>query len=433
MKNLLSQQGLSEPEPAISSIPLSATRTVAWIALNADFNVASFRYRCLAPAYSLRQLGWRVQIAAGNVSQCQVAEVLVFVKAFGPDHVALATRAKRAGSKIIVDICDNIFVADYSHAAATVTSAGFIEMAALADLIVTPSRSLAAVVTEYIGESSKVTVIPDCALSYDELLQIQDSFRGGDLSSKGAERGAHSAAEILINPQKYPALLKSARRFLRRSFLIAKGCCYSVARRCANHRQQSLGQSPQQQRKRVVWFGKHGTRHSSTGIISLSKIVPDLVAVNNLIPLQLVVISNNKAKFLRYMTGLPFPTYYRRWSNETTSEELNRADLVVLPNFANEFAATKSANRALLALSHGVPVVASHLDSLSELTEAIAIENWTQNISTYLMDEARAQRDVEFGKRIIADKFSPASIGDMWASCLLSVISKSDADVFAIS
>jgi hypothetical protein len=421
VKVAVAPQGFDAMERSVCSVASSQPPTITWVAVDKDINIASFRYRCLMPAYALAQLGFSVEFTNDVTRLRGASDVLVFMKAFGSQHVVLAKQAKQNGAVIVVDICDNIFVENYSHGDDAVTATGFLQMAEIADLIVTSSNSLAKIVQSRVGDDRKISIIPDGALSRSDLSQIESWYREKILADRTADDMSGEERNV---GQK--SLAEVTKRSCMRTFRMVKAHVSSLPRRVARWCLQSQREASSEPRKRIVWFGKHGTKHSSTGIIALSTIVPDLIRVNEVVPLELVVISNNQSKFLRYLTGLPFPTYYRRWSNEITFEELDRADLVVLPNLSNNFVATKSANRALLAFSHGVPVVASQLDSLSELTGAIAIEDWEKNVLTYLSDRSKAQNDVKRARQLIEDRFSLCAIGDLWCAHLLEAVRAND-------
>jgi glycosyltransferase involved in cell wall biosynthesis len=171
-------------------------------------------------------------------------------------------------------------------------------------------------------------------------------------------------------------------------------------------------------RKKVIWFGKHGTRHTVGGMCSLSEVVPALEAINRKQPIELVIVSNSRRKFDKHFSRLPFATRYRGWSNEAVYEELQDAAAFVMPNGSDGFSACKSANRALLALANGVPVVASWLDSLAPLKDVIVLDDWAGGLERYLLQPEARENDIARAAEVIEAGFSPSSQGRAWLSLL---------------
>jgi glycosyltransferase involved in cell wall biosynthesis len=173
-------------------------------------------------------------------------------------------------------------------------------------------------------------------------------------------------------------------------------------------------------RRKVVWFGKHGTSHSDAGMKGLLVTVPYLESLNRRVPIELVIISNNRAKFSAHFSQLGIRTRYCRWSNESVYQEMKDADVFLMPNATDSFSACKSANRALLALASGVPVVATQLESLEPLRDAIVLDDWLGGLERYLFDESARAADLRRADKIIDRDFSINAIGNLWSLLLQS-------------
>jgi glycosyltransferase involved in cell wall biosynthesis len=97
---------------------------------------------------------------------------------------------------------------------------------------------------------------------------------------------------------------------------------------------------------------------------------------------------------------------------------MKSADAFLMPNANDSFSACKSANRALLALACGVPVVATQLESLEPLRDAIVLDDWQSGLERYLFDAEARAADLKRAAEIIALDFSPNAIGNRWLSLL---------------
>lgn len=79
------------------------TVRVSWLPFVANSRVASVWLRSLRPMEYLRRAGWDV----GLHSPDRRADVVIFQKAYGPEHLAEAERLVRAGVGVVADFCDN--------------------------------------------------------------------------------------------------------------------------------------------------------------------------------------------------------------------------------------------------------------------------------------------------------------------------------------
>jgi glycosyltransferase involved in cell wall biosynthesis len=169
---------------------------------------------------------------------------------------------------------------------------------------------------------------------------------------------------------------------------------------------------------RVIWFGRHGTFHSESGMGLLRPVIEQLERAHRERPIELVVISNNRIRFDALTHDVKIFTRYETWSNERVFFELSRADLFVMPSARDPFSLCKSANRAVLALANNVPVVASYLESLEPLRDAMVIDDWQAGIRGYLFNPDLVADHLARARPILADQFSTAAIARMWNAAL---------------
>jgi len=171
-------------------------------------------------------------------------------------------------------------------------------------------------------------------------------------------------------------------------------------------------------RKQVLWFGQHGAPHSKFGMESLEALLPVLEDVNQSVPIELIVVSNNFDRFAALERQVSFPCRYSKWTLGGIFAHLRECDVCVMPNPRDEFSITKSANRAVLALSMGVPVVATSIPSFLPLADCIALDNWKGGLLAYLTDDARRRRDVDAAQRVLAREYDSEVIAERWRNLI---------------
>ncbi|NJM18032.1 MAG: hypothetical protein HC836_25140 [Richelia sp. RM2_1_2] len=128
--------------------------------------------------------------------------------------------------------------------------------------------------------------------------------------------------------------------------------------------------------KTVLWFGNHGAAYGNFGMLNLLDIAEPLIKVSQEINFRLLVVSNNYKKYCKYIQPLPFSTDYMEWDLFSIYNNISQSDVVIIPNSQCAFSICKSANRAILSLSLGVPVVATRTPALEDLNECIIIDDW---------------------------------------------------------
>lgn len=368
---------------------------LAWFAAAADPNVASFRYRCLIPAWALREMGHDSTIFVDEIPDPEQYDALIAVKSAGSRVDEAARRFRALGKPVYLDLCDNVFVPGYAQRRGPELSADTVSgLARQAAGIVTPNSALDRVACAHLHPVAQSWVIPDAALTPDAY-QAMSAWLPGKVADA---------------PRRRMDRLRAATDFS------AGG---------DKHDQDMFGADTDWQvdhlpedTARVIWFGRHGSFHSDFGMGLLKPVIGELEQTHRERPIELVVISNNRNRFDALTHDARIFTRYEDWSNERVFFELSRADLFVMPGGIDPFSLCKSANRAVLALANDVPVVASYLESLEPLREAMFIDDWRAGIDTYLLDRAAAEEDLALARQILADEFSITAIGRKWNMAL---------------
>lgn len=431
---------------------------VAWKPYRASSSLASFRYRCVMPMLGLAKLGWKsILLQEGESLVDERIAAMVFVKSFSNSDLALARRLRAKGVVIILDLCDNIFVPNYAATARTSPVGRFDEMAELAACVITPTEELARRVRDRLNGRTRVLVIPD---------QIETKASTEALSSSAAALlfGRDQVCPRLISAilpgfvlrYAFPPIRRFARTIdrhailarlarvitrlpLQTSFAVAapKQAASIVWARLTRPRRvvqraplrgvvtaspDDVSESEASElgirRRRVIWFGNHGAPYSSFGMGTINLVRPALTELNREIPLELLIVSNNRQMYEELVKDFSFPTRYKEWGMLSIFEDVAGSDVCILPNARDEFSACKSPNRALLALGVGIPVVASSLASLEPLRNCIVIDDWYGGIKAYLTDDERRARDLAAAKDLIAAHYSAETIARQWHSLL---------------
>ncbi|HWA46820.1 MAG TPA: hypothetical protein VG742_01030 [Dongiaceae bacterium] len=368
---------------------------LAWFAAAADPNVASFRYRCLIPAWALRELGHDSTIFVDEVPDPERYDALIAVKSAGSRVDEAARRFRAHGKPVYLDLCDNVFVPGYAQRRGPELSADTVsDLARQAAGIVTPNSALDRVACAHLHPVAQSWVIPDAALTPDAYQAMSAWLSGkvADVPRRGMDR-LRANTDFSAGGDKHDQDMFGADTDWQ-----------------VDHLPEDTA--------RVIWFGRHGSFHSDFGMGLLKPVISDLEQTHRERPIELVVISNNRNRFDALTHDARIFTRYEDWSNERVFFELSRADLFVMPSGIDPFSLCKSANRAVLALANNVPVVASYLESLEPLRDAMFIDDWRAGIDTYLLDRAAAEQDLALARRILAEEFSIAAIGRKWNAAL---------------
>jgi glycosyltransferase involved in cell wall biosynthesis len=361
---------------------------LAWIVANAHPAVASFRYRCLIPAWGMHQIGHDSAIFVDEQPDPADFDAMIIVKQAG-DRLTDAARSFRArGKAVFLDLCDNVFIPGYSQRRdPDLTAEAAADLARQAHAVVTPSPALGRAVRSYLGEERTSWVVPDGAITPDT---FQAMCAWLSYSRATVANGRPFIARNLLD---------------RGMFGIESDPDWQV-----DHLPEDTA--------RVLWFGRHGSFHSEFGMGLLRPVIEELERAHRDRPIELVVISNSQARFEALTHGAKIFTRYEAWSNERVFFELSRADLFVMPSATDAFSVCKSANRAVLALANNVPVVATYLEALEPLRDVIMLDDWRAGIDTYLFDRETAKEHLRRAQPILAEQFSVEAIGRQWNEAL---------------
>ncbi len=179
---------------------------------------------------------------------------------------------------------------------------------------------------------------------------------------------------------------------------------------------------------RIVWFGAHGAAHSNFGFLSLLAIAQELRSASQLVPFSLEVVSNHKVKYDRFIRTIGVPTRYTEWSHQAAYAALARADVALLTSGDDAFSDVKSANRALQALSVGVPVVSHVSRSLEPLRACIGALETPGALLAYLQSPDVAAADVARAQDVIKERYSVDAVARQWRTLIERASRRSAGD-----
>lgn len=375
---------------------------VGWKVNALAASIASVRYRAALPLVALESddLHGRV-FASGLDSNLDGLDVLVIVKSFTPDDLRLAQLAAERGIRVVFDLCDNVFVGHYGQDAHVGTGLSPAQMlhalAPYLSCVVTTTQPLADVVRSQLPHM-RVEVIPDGIETGDVAKRIGAVLTEAKVRAR-AER-AHALKHRIVNvlrrvrvegPALLPALaLHAARRVAR-----------MVLRPVRNQLRKWRAAPPvptlevlhaSATTRRILWFGNHGAEHARFGMLDILEYREALERLAQERDVELVVVSNNREKYEKRIRPLAIRSHYVEWSPRAVADWLRHAAAVIVPNTLDPFSICKSANRTVLAMAYGVPVVATMTPALHSLGDYLHTESPLDALRRVL-DEPEAERE----------------------------------------
>lgn len=435
---------------------------VGWCVASLSNDTASVRYRALLPLLALE-----AEDIAGSLftSRCafdlESLDVLVIVKSFSIETLALVQRARALGIPVIIDLCDNVFVPGYGSGPFGTHGDLFTIMAQLSTAIVTTTEPLCDVISTH-APGVPVHIVPD-GLASESVIEMGSKLiekakgiekitapllqpsRTAKLLSELQDSGARHTTKHLLSMCKH--VLKKQLHRLRKK----RGRDGSVATLMSIPREVMRALRQQVLRLKrtapiaapvislvpahdssktmyLLWFGNHGAEYADFGMLDLLLIQSDLEAIALEYPVELVVISNNAAKYERFIKPMAIASRYVAWSINAVDDWMAVSRVVLIPNSCDAFSICKSANRTVHALTRGVPVVATATPALAPLAGSIMTGDFLQGMRRYLSSPNNARRDLALGKKLIERNFSTVVIGSLWRDVLQSAIAMGSSE-----
>lgn len=407
------------------SEPLASPMHILWKVDFLDPRRASVRYRALYPAAALEASGSTVQVVDHAPRAATLAEVdaVVFSRSFRPGDLELAHCATSRRIPLVLDPCDNIFADGYGGAEGPAMSGIFQAMARLAAVVVTPTPALTEALRPWLPPGLPVVEIVD---------PVETPTEAGAMLKRHGSMLGRSPPDKRSLQRYLRRLAQHGRRGLFAAATIARrGTCDprwligGVARRLGlSPPDQVFARGSTDRTKTVVWFGNAGKAYADSGLRSLLAITPDLARVCADLPFRLRIVSNDRRIFADEFSRLPFPVESRAWHPLRIFADIAGCDACVLPNSLDPFSRCESGNHATLALSLGVPVVATPIAALEPLAGCLALEGIEAGLRRYLGNPADGAGDVAAARAILASRYDRTVVGGEWRRLLDDVATR---------
>lgn len=464
---------LHEKSRKLPADPLTRvlSHMLIWKTQALDPTIASVRYRCIFPARALEERGVASLVYGRryHLPLHQNLKAIIFVKSFTNEDVQACQAASRLGIPIILDLCDNIFIDDYGQGITQAYSprTNFLKMAKWAAAIVTTGPALKQIIEQHIEVEANcpVRVIPDgCETLADVeyalqvniwrrwLTLLRDwpyflllefiSYVTG-ITQRLSARVINGLRQVknhlidVIGIKRGPAPTIDAKNQQSDNINQARNRAIdlSLTTEGSQHQDNSLtvesnpGLISQELRdssvKTILWFGHHGSPYSQSGIVNILALSKAIENISKMIPLCLLVVSNSYSKYLNLIAPLPFDTAYLEWHPTQVYHHISNSDLVILPNSKTPFAWSKSANRAVLSLSVGVPVVATFIPAMEPFRDCMLFDNWENNLRQYLGQPEVVEEHLQKAQAIIKENYSSEAIAAQWFDLIHSIYKES--------
>ncbi len=340
-----------------------------WWPINSSLRVASTRIRAHYVIHALRASGVDADWYAGAGAP---PDVLVLGKRYDPESLRRVAELRAAGTRIVMDLCDNHFYSDRDDARWRRRAETLRAAISECDAVVASTPTLGDVVrTEC--PSVPVHVIGDALEVFDEA-----SFEWWRPSVLGAH------VELM--------------RLWRR-----------------------LGRASSPSAVKLLWFGHHGSENAEGGMLDLLRIAEPLRQLGDEYAASLTVVSNNREKFERLRSALRIRAHYLPWHESTFRHAVSMHDVCVIPVSSNPFTDCKSPNRLTTALMLGVPVVADPVPSYVEFAPAVPLGNWGDSLASLASNPALRQQVVRDGLAMAKARYDISVIARRWRTTLAEI------------
>ena len=366
--------------PVVNTPSARRRYRIGWLLKSVDVDSASTRYRCFHFARALSSEFTSIYFSSGIQLKNALPnlDAIIIVKRMDKDLLEIVARAKFHHVPVFLDLCDDVIAPGYVKNEFGVNLVRFMGIAPFLAGVTVPSAMMAERIQSYASDNGHsdlpVHVIPDIAETWDEYRETYKAVTGRSIGKK-------------LGPE--------ARR-------------------------------PEHGPKKVVWFGNFGASHSNFGLFSLKPAFKSLRAVNQEMPLELVIISNNEAVYSALVHDCGFRTRYVRWSAKSVYSELASADAALLTTGDDDFCEIKSSSRVLQAFAAGVPVITAKGSAIAEFDDAIAVGKMKDALRSCLgPGRARFVAPRLASARRILERYTPERIAGIWSELLKGAIKRS--------
>jgi glycosyltransferase involved in cell wall biosynthesis len=164
----------------------------------------------------------------------------------------------------------------------------------------------------------------------------------------------------------------------------------------------------------LLWFGNSGEPLVS-GLFDLLTIKHELEHFAQNQSCTLTVISDDRVLFQELESHFKFlKLRFYPWNPNRVINAIKALDALVLPISKNDFALSKSANRSLLALYNGMPVIATETEALQDLSEWIIFDfkKGLQQVSS--QKDNHLKNKLATDQHLLVQNHGPQSMANHW-------------------
>jgi hypothetical protein len=373
---------------------------LSWKLHSLDLRFASIRYRALIPIQALSTHRYRSTVATKiDIDKLHAADVIIFVRAFSSEDLILAQLAKDLGIPIVLDICDNPL--EYTRNQVEIIQS----MARYAAVVTTNGPALANALSKWLQVSVPVMIVSD-GIETQTILWV----------------GHRVLRRAYFNEVLLPILTSTC--FWRTAIpkMLSKVVAHGVRLQTLMHR--VVGRSIRNRDanndfpRTLIWFGRSGGASGKYGLSDIVDVAPYLEQLNRRIRIRLVVVSNDREGYQHLVQPLPIQSQYIEWDNESIRSQIMASNVAIIPNSGDPIAICKSANRAILALSLGVPVVAGRTPAMEVFEGCVCFNDWVDSLYSYLTEPSLVQDHIRKAQSVLRSHFDPHCIAGQWQEVL---------------
>lgn len=165
---------------------------------------------------------------------------------------------------------------------------------------------------------------------------------------------------------------------------------------------------------RLLWFGNHGSGYADSGMLHLAALRGELETLHRHTPLSLTVISNHRRKFRQQFSRWSLPCHYQPWHPASFAMIARAHDIALIPVQDNPFTRCKSDNRLVTAMGHGLAVVADNLPSYRPYAAVARVDGVIPGLQAYLNDPEQRRLQAEAGRQRVLRDASAERLADQW-------------------
>ncbi len=399
----------------VTSNTSPSVSVIAWKTNSSDVNLASLRYRVLHKVLALRGHGQSSLIFCGaeRIDFSKNIRTVVFAKSATIQDLADAHYAKRKGIPVILDLCDNIFHDTYPSKAPYHIAEVFLDLALIADAIVTTNQTLAKIISRNVQRDNlRIIIIPDGvetrALVRESSKILKKYHSGPSLQQNVVAKLGIVRSQPGVIPKQIGSIFSRLKGRMSAFISTQYVRLYALLSR----------------RKVILWFGNAGGAYAKFGLASLADIIDSINVASNKHRIMMLVVSNSRTKFSRIEDRFQCKVQYLDWSIGRVFSVMKFTDVVLLPNSLDDFSKCKSENRALMAIQHGIPVVATKSPPMNLLRDCVYFDDFCGGIIHYLDSLENRQAAVRIGRERLREHYSISLLGKKW----LHAIKQCEAD-----